>query len=173
MNNWHMLTLIGEDRPGIVAAVTQALYKDNMSLGETSMLRLGGNFTIMMMVASNLTDDQIAEHLQPMAQGLGLSLHVEPLRGGLHRHIAPNLVVRVSGADRAGIVAQVTGILADHGFNILDLGSDVVGSQRSPVYIMQIAGVCDAPLEELEEALNDLRKDGIDVNVSPLELLVG
>ena len=40
-NHWYMLTLIGEDKPGIVAAVTQALFDLGLNLGETSMLRLG------------------------------------------------------------------------------------------------------------------------------------
>ena len=46
-----MLTLVGEDQPGIVAAVTEALFAKGMNLGEASMLRLGGNFTVMMMVS--------------------------------------------------------------------------------------------------------------------------
>jgi len=48
--HWYMLTLVGRDRPGIVARVTRALYAGGCHLGETSMMRLGGNFTIMMMV---------------------------------------------------------------------------------------------------------------------------
>lgn len=173
MNNWYMLTLIGEDKPGIVAAVTQALYERGMNLGEASMLRLGGNFTIMLMVSGDRTGDQLEQELKPVAAEIGLCLHVDPMKGGLHQHIAPNLIVRVSGADRAGIVAKVTSALADTGFNILDLESDVAGSKDKPVYIMQIAGVSDLPLEQLEEAVSGLRSEGIEVNISPLETLVG
>ena len=50
MSNWFMVTLVGKDRPAIVAHVSNALYEEGCNLGETSMLRLGGNFTIMMMV---------------------------------------------------------------------------------------------------------------------------
>ena len=50
MSHWYMVTLVGKDRPGIVAHVTNALYEEGCNLGETSMLRLGGNFSIMMMV---------------------------------------------------------------------------------------------------------------------------
>ncbi|MDH5510271.1 MAG: amino acid-binding protein, partial [Nitrospinota bacterium] len=42
MDKWSMLTIIGEDRPGIVAAVSKTLYEKGMNLGEASMLRLGG-----------------------------------------------------------------------------------------------------------------------------------
>ncbi len=173
MNNWYMLTLTGEDRPGIVARVTRALFERDMNLGEASMLRLGGNFTIMMMVSGDMDADALQQALSEVVEELGLSLHIDPMKGGLHRHVPPNLMVRVSGADRAGIVARVTGVLADAGFNILDLESDVAGTAEKPVYIMQIAGVATVPLESLEQAVSGLREEGIEVNISPVEMLVG
>jgi len=173
MNNWYMLTLTGEDRPGIVARLTRTLFERNMNLGEASMLRLGGNFTIMMMVTGEMDAQALEATLAPVASELGLSLHIDPMQGGLHRHVVPNLMVRVSGADRAGIVARVTGALAESGFNILDLESDVAGSEEKPVYLMQIAGIAEAPLEALEAALEPLREEGIDVNITPIETLVG
>ena len=173
MSNWYMLTLTGEDRPGIVARVTRALFERDMNLGEASMLRLGGNFTIMMMVSGHMDADALQQALSGVVRELGLSLHIDPMKGGLHRHVPPNLMVRVSGADRAGIVARVTGVLAEAGFNILDLESDVAGTAEQPVYIMQIAGVATVPLESLEQALSGLREEGIEVNISPVEMLVG
>ncbi len=173
MNHWYMLTLTGADRPGIVARITQALFEQGMNLGEASMLRLGGNFTIMMMVSGELDAGELEQALAPVAGELGLSLHIDPMEGGLHRHVVPNLMVRVSGADRAGIVARVTGVLAEHGFNIFDLESDVAGTAEQPVYLMQIAGIAAEPLETLEAALAPLREEGIEVNISPVETLVG
>ena len=42
MENWYMLTLVGKDRPGIVAEVSQVLFEAGGNLGEASMARLGG-----------------------------------------------------------------------------------------------------------------------------------
>jgi glycine cleavage system transcriptional repressor len=81
--------------------------------------------------------------------------------------------VRVVGADRAGIVAQVTGALAAVGFNILELESDVAGDPERPVYIMNIQGYSDATIEALEQAVADLGADGIAVDVAPVETLIG
>ncbi|HIE55095.1 MAG TPA: ACT domain-containing protein [Chromatiaceae bacterium] len=173
MNDWYMLTLTGEDRPGIVARVTRKLFERDMNMGEASMLRLGGNFTIMLMVSGDLDARGVEEALAPVASELGLSLHVDPMEGGLHRHLVPNLMVRVSGADRPGIVARVTGMLAETGFNILDLESDVAGSEEQPVYLMQIAGIATVPVKQLEEVLDVLRREGIEVSISPIETLVG
>jgi glycine cleavage system transcriptional repressor len=168
-----MLTLVGEDRSGIVAAVTRALYEHGMNLGEASMLRLGSSFSIMMMVSGGKDADEVEAAVAEVAERLGLHVHVDPMSGGLHHHLVPNIQVVVSGADRAGIVADVTGALAEAGFDILDLESDVAGSEDRPVYIMQIAGVADVELETLEEALSGLRAGGVDVRVTPIETLIG
>ena len=150
MTHWNMLTLVGEDRPGIVAAVTDRLYREGWNLGEASMMRLGGNFTIMMMVASNGDGEQALEAvLRPLADAMDLRLHVDAIGGGLHRHLVPNIQVRVSGADRAGIVAKVTGALAGAGFNILELESDVAGAEDNPVYIMNIQGYAEETADTL------------------------
>jgi glycine cleavage system transcriptional repressor len=170
---WQMLTLVGEDQPGIVAQVTDALYRGGCTLGETSMLRLGGNFTIMMMVNGGVSEQGLSDCIEPVANELGLRFHLDPMRGGLHQHRVPNFQVRVNGADRAGIVAKVTGLLAESGFNILELDSDVVGSQDEPVYIMTIQGYAEETLETLEDALKRLEADEIDVHISPVETLIG
>ena len=135
MNDWKMLTLVGADQPGIVGQVTNALYRAGWNLGEASMIRLGGNFTIMLMVTGTGSVEAV---LQPVADALGLHMHVDDIAGSLHQHVVPNIQVRVAGADRAGIVAQVTAVLAEQGFNILELESDVAGSREKPVYIMHI-----------------------------------
>ncbi|PLY17221.1 MAG: amino acid-binding protein [Sedimenticola sp.] len=168
MAEWKMLTLVGEDRSGIVARLTDALFRGGWNLGEASMIRLGGNFTIMMMISGS---GDVQPVVEPVAQEMGLHLHIDEISGGLHQHLVPNVQVRVTGADRAGIVAQVTGVLAESGFNILELESDVAGSASKPVYIMNIQGYADTTLEAIEAALNEL--GDIDVSVSSIETLIG
>lgn len=172
-DQWHMLTLIGEDKPGIVAAITRALFDLGLNLGETSMLRLGGNFTVMMMVSGDRDAAFLEDNLKPVIEAQGMRLHVDAIHAQLHQHVLPNIQVTVSGADRTGIVAQVTGALARAGFNILDLESDVAGTAERPVYIMQIAGVADVPVEVIEQALEPLRNEGVDVNVNSIETYIG
>jgi hypothetical protein len=38
---------------------------------------------------------------------------------------------------------------------------------------MQIAGVADVPVESIGRALEPLRQDGVDVNVSAIETYIG
>jgi len=170
MSDWKMVTLIGEDRPGIVARVTDCLYQNGCALGEASMMRLGGNFTIMMMVAG---EGELNALLGPVAEALQLRVHVDKISGGLHQHCVPNIQVRVMGADRPGIVAKVTGALVEAGFNILELESDVAGTEESPVYIMNIQGYADSTVESLQQMVDGLGETEMDISVSLIETLIG
>ncbi len=168
-----MLTLVGEDRPGIVAGVTQALFDGGCNLGETSMMRLGGVFTIMMMTQHDGTTQSLKNIVQPVAKRLCLRFHVDNIEGRLHDHVEPEVRISVFGADRAGIVAQATGALADAGFNILHLESDVAGSEDKPIYIMQIEGVAQKGVEAVRKALETVAKEGIETSIEPIDTLIG
>ena len=171
-SHWFMLTVVGEDRPGIVAALTRVLYEGGCNLGETSMLRLGGNFTVMMMI-NGATDAAALEHIvRPISDKLKLRIHVDQIAARLHDHHQPNAQITVYGADRAGIIADVTGTLAEAGFDILDLNSDVAGSEQQPVYIMMIDGYVQGDVERLNHALQPLRDNGIEATLTPLDTLM-
>lgn len=173
MAPWYMLALVGRDQAGIVARITQALYQGGANLGEASMLRLGGNFAMMFMVSHAGDASAIEQLVARDAQELGLTVHVDPIAGQLHRHIQPNMSVSVYGADRSGIVARVTGALAQAKFHILNLESDVGGSDQKPLYIMHIEGQCASSVEQLQAALADVIQDGIQIHFQAVEPMVG
>ncbi|HJX17804.1 MAG TPA: ACT domain-containing protein [Acidiferrobacterales bacterium] len=169
---WHMLTVVGADRPAIVAKLTEALFRGGCNLGEASMARLGGNFCMMLMVEG--ADAAALEKLvRPVTDALGLRLHLDPIHGELHRHVEPNVQVTVYGADRPGIVAQATTALAAAGFNILDLNTDVAGTAERPIYIMLIDGYVAEGVVAVERAIAPLRADGIEVSVTALDTMIG
>lgn len=171
MQNWLMLTLVGEDQPGIVAKITRVLFENECNLGEASMMRLGGNFTIMLMVQTLRETSTVEEMLIPHAQALGLHLHVDEIQGYLHQQHQADVHITVYGADRAGIVADVTGTLAEAGLNIIGLDSDVGGSDAAPIYIMQIDGEAKQGVDALQEAMNKLiasLSKPLEVRITPI-----
>jgi glycine cleavage system transcriptional repressor len=177
MKKWFMLTLVGQDRPGIVAQVTRALYEGECNLGEASMVRLGGNFTVMLMVqfAQFAGDEQALDELiGPVSRSFDLRHHVDAIEGELLHHMEPDVRITVYGADRAGIIAEATGILAEKGFNILNLDSDVGGTKEKPIYVMTIEGVAEQGIEILEEALQKLAQEkGLEAQLEPIDTLIG
>ena len=174
MKSWYMLTLVGKDRSGIVAEVSQALFDAGGNLGEASMARLGGNFTVMIMLQINSTKAEVENLLKSIATKLKLFVHVDKIISDLHHHVEPNFRLSVHGADQAGIVAAVTGSLVALGFNILNLSSDVGGSPEKPIYIMHIEGFADCSLSSLRKILQPLTSEkGIVVHSFPIDTMVG
>lgn len=173
MSNWYMVTVVGHDQPGIVAALSRALYQGDWGLGESSMARLGGNFTIMMMVQGEGNESDLLQVIEPVGASQGLHVHVDRIQAELHQHATPNVQIRVYGADRTGIVADVTGYLADAGLTILDLNSDVSGSDEEPVYVMVLDGYVENGVDALDSAVKQLSSKGLKVDVEPIDIVVG
>ena len=168
---WSVLTLVGADQQGIVAAVSKALFDSGCQLAEASMMRLGGNFAIMLRVAHE-ADQDLGKILQPVCAAMKLHLHQDEDVNASPHHIEPDVHITVYGADRTGIVAQVTGTLAETGLNIIDLETAVGGTPDKPIYIMSIEGNATRGIEALQAAVASLGDD-IDVSVMPIDTLRG
>jgi len=173
MSEWKMLTLVGKDKPGIVAKITTILYDAGAQMGEASMMRLGGNFTIMLMVKSDQTIEQLSDLIKPVVEQLSLTFHFQEIEADLFHHEIPDTCVTVYGADRPGIVAKVTTALADAGFNIMDLDSDMAGTEEDSIYIMQIEGNATQGQDVIEQAVKAVVNDGIHVEISSIDTLIG
>lgn len=174
MKKWFMLILVGKDQPGIVAQITRTLYEGDCNLGEASMVRLGGNFTVMLMVQFAREEQALNALVDPVCKSFNLRHHVDAIEGELLHHIEPDTLITIYGADRAGIIAEATGLLAEKGFNILNLESDVGGTKENPIYVMTIEGVAEQGIEVLEEALKKLaREKGLEIQLESIDTLIG
>lgn len=166
---WSVLTLVGADQPGIVAKVTQALFDEGCQLAEASMMRLGGNFAIMLRVSHDEAKDLNAI-LSDVTRLLNLHIHIDNDVAALSHHIEPDVRITVYGADRPGIVSQVTGSLAEAGLNIVGLETAVAGDENQPIYIMSLEGNAQRGMTELQQAIKSL-DDSIDVSLIPIDTL--
>lgn len=173
MNHWYMLTVVGKDRPGIVAHLSAALFDGGCNLGEASMIRLGGTFTIMLMVEFDGSVKALTDMVAPVADSLDLHLHVDHIDAKLHQHLEPDVRITVYGADRAGIVARITGALAEAGLHILDMDTSVAGTEDKPIYIMQIEGHAAEGVEALQSALDVVVEKGIEAQLETIDTLIG
>ncbi len=76
MKKCYMLSLVGKDQPGIVAKLSAGLCKSGCNLGDSSMARLGGNFTIMVMVEFSGKLTALQKTVKTICEPLGLSSHL-------------------------------------------------------------------------------------------------
>lgn len=168
---WQLLTLVGRDKPGIVARITEALYQCGAQLGKASMTRLGGNFTIMLMLKTGASTNSLCEQLKPVVDDLALNYHFQPVEVDTKDHPVPNIRVSVYGADKPGIVAGVTNALLHCDFNILDLESDVAGDPEQ-VYILHIEGNSRFASQDIEQTIKQHMQQ-VEIVVSSIDTLIG
>lgn len=156
-----MLSLVGKDRPGLVAQVSAALCKAGCNLGDSSMARLGVNFSIMVMVQWNGTLERLQEIVQPISQSLALTPHIDELPGGIEHHVEPDVRISIYASDRLGIVEDVTTALAEAGLNILHLDSNTESKAGTPgkTYYLHIEGTVSKGLDPLYSAIDRLTSD--------------
>ncbi len=133
------VTAIGADRPGIVAAVTRVLVDHACNLEDTSMTILRGHFAMMLVVAApeGVSAESLEAALAPVVAALGLVAVVRALADpGETPGEAAGWRVSVHGADRPGIVHRVAAVCAEHGANVVDLSTRVVGPDDRPSYVL-------------------------------------
>jgi glycine cleavage system transcriptional repressor len=161
MERWYMLSLVGKDRSGLVAEVSAALCKAGCNLGDSSMARLGANFSIMVMVQWDGTIEQLNEIVQPISQTLSLTPHINELPGGMEHHVEPDVRISIYASDRLGVVEDVTTALAEAGLNILHLDSNTDPEKGSPnkTYYLHIEGTVSKGLDPLYAALDRLTSE--------------
>lgn len=122
------VTAIGEDRPGIVAAVTGVLFELGCNLADCSMTLLRGQFAMILLVEApdDLTQRGLEDALQQPSGELGLVTTVREVRHARTVKPARPFVVSIYGADRPGIVHKVSNALAGRGVNITNLTSHLI-----------------------------------------------
>lgn len=139
------VTVLGHDRPGIVAQLTAALADLGGNLEDSTMTLLRGHFAMVVLVRTPATPAAVEAALAPLAADGSLTVDVRTLPDEAGMPSGPGTgatvgggrgtgagrpsawAVRVHGADRPGIVATLTSVLARHGGNIVDLGTRLGG----------------------------------------------
>jgi glycine cleavage system transcriptional repressor len=167
----YAVSVVGKDRPGIVAAITEGLYHLGCNIADSSCTMLAGEFAMILIVSHPrpFGKSRLCEELRPACDRLGMFLAVSPLtmndapRQEIREEIC---LVSVYGADQPGIVFRVTRELAGKGINITDLTTRLIGTKEEPVYVMMLeASLPDGQTpEQLELLLGNLKKE-LDVEI--------
>ena len=158
------VTVIGDDRPGIVAAVTSALYEAGCNLEDVTSTILRGHFAMVLIVRSTRPVDELETRLHSAGDSLGLTVAVRPVDDLETAVASPTHVVSVYGADRPGIVSRVSEALAGGGANITDLTSRVIGGDEAPVYALMLE--VSVPIDTSVDAILDPLRAELDVDIT-------
>jgi glycine cleavage system transcriptional repressor len=163
------VTVLGHDRPGIVADVTGALADLHGNLEDSTMTLLRGHFAMVLLVRTGASAASVEGALHSLSVDGSLVINARVLGDPALSEIrGPVYGLRVHGADRPGIVATITAVVARHGANIVDLDTRLVEGLYVLTAELQLPREASAVgLEaELQGAAGEL---GVEVHLSPID----
>jgi len=150
MRRWCILSAIGRDRPGLVADLAKLVFDADANLEDSRMTILGTDFAVILLCSTDSADglEKIGVGAKRLERDHGLTILVRQLQDEPRPPVpAPGTrlyEMNALGEDRAGIVASLCRVLADHGVNIVDLKSESrPGPGGSPHYEMTVR--CEVP----------------------------
>jgi len=124
-NNFLVITALGQDRPGLVASLTEAITQQQCSICESQMSLLGGEFAIIMLVKGQWNNIAKLEQVLPSLQeNLKILIQVKQTEQRANLKSAIPYCVEVLALDNPGIVHQVTEFFFQRKINIHDMHTE-------------------------------------------------
>lgn len=165
--NYFAIFVLGRDSTGIVADITKALFELGANINDSSHTIIGNQFAMLLLISTDIKtgSERIHEVFKGVCEKRGLTIHLHHLNEQdiLRKGSDPGqlCVIHLYGADKPGIVYQVTNLLSTNKVNITDLSTRRFGSDKNPIYIMYLEA--EVPYEvdtkKLGQELNKLASE--------------
>ncbi|MBI5826817.1 MAG: amino acid-binding protein [Deltaproteobacteria bacterium] len=168
------LTAIGRDKPGIVAAVAEALYRHDCNIEDSSMTILEDEFAIILVMSmpDGKAKRLLTKDLKKTEKALDLSIHLKELpEKGPGKSLPGSHIITLHGADSPGIIYRTAELLARLKINITDLETKVIGEEhKAYMMIIEVSMPPGLAVDEVEERLRELGKTlGVTIRIKPVE----
>lgn len=150
-----VLTIIGDDKPGIVEQLSDQILATGANWEESRMARLGGKFAgLLRLTVERDRADALVTELTKL-ETAGLTIVVEQSSeqdAGSYRTVRLELL----GHDRPGIVRDISRALAHHRVNIEELETDVTSAPMSGEALFRARAELGVPATVTTEMLREL-----------------
>ena len=163
MSTSIVLTVVSEDRPGIVETLSELLAEHGGNWTESCMLSLAGQFAgILLASVPDQKADAFVEGLAKLKSG---GLQIVAQRSGPAQIVAKEreFTLDLVGQDRPGIVHDITQILATHQVNVQELETTCQSASMSGESLFlahaRLLIPDEASVDELQDELEDLANE--------------
>jgi len=165
-----ILTVVGKDRPGIVAGIATTLYQYECNIQELNQTVLSDEFAMILLVQTTKKIDaqKLDKSLIETCESLNVThtLRIATPASISSSQSKDRVIISVIGDDRIGIVASVASVLADRNINIVELTTAPYIIHDKPQYAMiarvEVDDRVDMP--ELRHALEECAQS-LSVNI--------
>ena len=150
-----ILTVVGDDRPGLVADVSAPITAHGASWERSQMSRLAGKFAgiVLVKVADKRLDALVADLALLEAEGLQIVIERTKQPG---KSESQRLRLELLGHDHPGIVAEISAALATRQVSIEELSTDVREAPMAGGMLFEAQAVLNAPLATSTDDLRSM-----------------
>jgi len=167
-----VISVLGQDRPGIIARVSGALFAQDCNIENVSQTILQSEFSGIFIVTSpqDLPDESLRSVLENRLADIGCQVHIKPVNTSAPYPFEPSepFVVTTLGPDRKGLVAGITDVLARHRVNVTQLQAVFKGGddpmRNTMVYEVDVPNSADRSALS-EDLRNTARAMGLDISI--------
>ncbi len=170
-----VVTIIGPDKRGLVAEITEKIAEHHASIEESRMSRLGGEFAIIMLVSLDASQKEACCTSLEVFREQGLEVfsretnlaRIDKFKGFVPYEIS------VWGADHEGIVHAVAEYLTEMHVQLEDVETEVTNAPNTGTPLFSMVAEVAAPptlsLHQLRDKMDDLSDElGVDISVKLL-----
>tara|TARA_Y100000814_G_scaffold182126_1_gene133112 strand:- start:207 stop:713 length:507 start_codon:yes stop_codon:yes gene_type:complete len=162
MRTYLVLTVIGEDKPGIVESLARAISDHSGNWLESSMSQLAGKFAgILRVSVSEDESDSLISSLNSLSDELKLVIE----RVSRENYDETHQIVEVSliGNDRPGIIREISRAVTDLAVNFEKLTSECMPAPMSGDVLFKASASLKVPqglsVDLLQSALESIADD--------------
>jgi glycine cleavage system transcriptional repressor len=127
-NQTALVSIMCEDRAGLIADVTGRLYELGINLGDTTfaVLGTGAKLTLVAKLPADVALPDVEEDLRSMPVMQGAELSVVPFAYRETHEPSTHIThrIEISGDDSPGLIARLSEALRPMGANIVELNSE-------------------------------------------------
>ncbi len=131
MQRLLVMTVIGQDRPGLVDSVAGLVAEHGGNWLESRMSRLGGQFAGILRVEVPAEKEPLLVAGLKKLESRGLTVVVHPDQPQTPAGPTRQSVLEIVGQDRPGIVREISHALASFGVNVEELETECASAAMS------------------------------------------
>lgn len=162
MSSFFIISVMTDDRPGLVETLSTIIKNHNGNWLESRMAQLAGKFAgiVRIQVSDNQKDALEKDLLELRSKGWVISLEASQAESTEKRAGA---MLSIVGNDRPGIVKDVAQVLAAKGVNVLELNTKFESAAMSAEPLFKTQAQIEIPasieFDELKDSLENLSND--------------
>ncbi|WP_420591768.1 glycine cleavage system protein R [Bacterioplanoides sp.] len=163
MSTFLVLTVIADDKPGIVEQLSAVIAEQGGNWLESRMSHMAGKFAGILRVSIDESKSNSLVSALASLSSSGIVVNAEHSKDAGEVVSSKDLTLNLVGNDRPGIVREVSQTLAKLGVNVLELTTNCESAEMSAVPLFRTVAHLRVPQDfesdELTDALEAISND--------------